>query len=167
MSSWFDIHTLPLRANEPESDDVLTDAVVSVHEVLESIVDSGIPPDRIVVGGFSQGGAAALVAGLRFRFKLGGIVSISGWWPFRTNTLAEMRHDVPVLLTCGTADPIVLFEMAKLSAEILTESVGRLLSVGSIQRATHPPIRAELDLVECFILKQLGMPYAADEANNA
>ena len=50
----------------------------------EEEVDSGIPAHRIIIGGFSQGGAMSLLTGMTSERKLGGVVVMSGWLPLRT-----------------------------------------------------------------------------------
>lgn len=50
----------------------------SINEVIRQEIASGIPADRIVLGGFSQGGAMSLVAGLASEFRLAGIINLSG-----------------------------------------------------------------------------------------
>ena len=50
-----------------------------VHAAIDKLVEEGIPPQRIVVGGFSQGAALAIASSLRFDKKLGGFFALSGW----------------------------------------------------------------------------------------
>ena len=57
--------------------------VHSLSQLITNEVDQGIPADRIVLGGFSQGGAMSLLAGLTTERKLGGIAVMSGWLPLR------------------------------------------------------------------------------------
>jgi len=54
-----------------------------VSEVIESEIKAGIPPERIVLGGFSQGGAISLYTGLTGPYKLAGIVGLSSYLPLR------------------------------------------------------------------------------------
>jgi lysophospholipase I len=54
-----------------------------IDELITAEVDQGIDPSRIVLGGFSQGGAMSLLTGLTTKHKLGGIVVLSGWLPLR------------------------------------------------------------------------------------
>lgn len=50
-----------------------------LHSIIQQEIDAGIPADRIVLGGFSQGGAMSIYTGLMAKVKLAGIVSLSGW----------------------------------------------------------------------------------------
>jgi phospholipase/carboxylesterase len=70
----------------------------------------GIPPARIVLAGFSQGGAVALQTGLRYPERLAGILALSTFLPL-PDTLGAEAHpanrDVPVLMAHGTADALI------------------------------------------------------------
>ena len=55
----------------------------SLNELITTEVDSGIPAERVVLGGFSQGGAMSLLTGLTTERKLGGVVVLSGWLPLK------------------------------------------------------------------------------------
>jgi pimeloyl-ACP methyl ester carboxylesterase len=57
--------------------------VYALNALITAEVDAGIPASRIVLGGFSQGGAMALLTGLTTERKLGGVVVLSGWLPLR------------------------------------------------------------------------------------
>ncbi len=54
-----------------------------INELISAEVDAGVNPGRIVLGGFSQGGAMSLLTGLTSERKLGGIVVLSAWLPLR------------------------------------------------------------------------------------
>ena len=73
-----------------------------LNQLISAEVDSGIPPERIVLGGFSQGGAISLLTGLTSERKLAGISVMSGWLP--------MRHKVKAVSSCDACvvDPLVL-----------------------------------------------------------
>lgn len=57
--------------------------VRQLNELITAEVDAGIPADRIIVGGFSQGGAMGLLTGLTTERRLGGVVVMSGWLPLK------------------------------------------------------------------------------------
>ena len=65
MSVWYD--RFALEPSAPEHTDSVLASVARLHALLDSIVASGVPPHRIALGGFSQGGGMALQAGLRWR----------------------------------------------------------------------------------------------------
>ncbi len=67
MPSWFDLKSLEISGDE-DTDGIKT-AASNVHALIQSEMQSGIPSNRIILGGFSQGGALALYAGMTFAGK--------------------------------------------------------------------------------------------------
>lgn len=65
--------------------------VGSLSRLISAEVDAGIPAERIVIGGFSQGGAMSLLTGLTTERRLGGIAVMSGWLPLRNKFKAVSR----------------------------------------------------------------------------
>lgn len=65
-----------------------------VNELIAQELDGGIPSDRIVVGGFSQGGALGLATGLTTPHKLAGITVLSGWFAIREKIKEVYVHDL-------------------------------------------------------------------------
>ena len=153
ITRWFDLATYPVTLAEPESPPGLEEAVLRVHRILDGLVAEGVPSDRIVLGGFSQGGAAAIVAGLCYPSSLGGICAVSGWCPYR-RTLRPHIHaanvGVPVWFSCGTSDPVVDFRLAKASGAQLAHELQEA-SVMHVNRASHPPKHAEMEAATRFI----------------
>ena len=90
--------------------------------------ESGIPTERIVIGGFSQGGAVSLFSGLTAKVKLGGVVGLSSYLPINKKFTELIKDDAnnvnkntPVFMGHGEADPMVRFELGKMSSDMLTE----------------------------------------------
>lgn len=72
----------------------------SINQLITAEVDGGIPADRIVLGGFSQGGAMSLLVGLTSERKLGGVVVLSAWLPIKETlkrVCAIFLHDFIVV----------------------------------------------------------------------
>ena len=100
------------------------------QEILQALIDEqiqrGIPAERIVLAGFSQGGAIALHTGLRYPKPLAGIMSLSAPVPFAENLMAEIHPAnaaVPVFMAHGTEDQMVPFASAE-KTERLMEARG-------------------------------------------
>lgn len=68
--------------------------VRSLNQLITAEVDAGIPSDRIVLGGFSQGAAMSLLTGLTSERKLGGLIIMSGWLPLRTKFKAVSTFSI-------------------------------------------------------------------------
>lgn len=86
----------------------------------------GIPASRIILGGFSQGGALALYTGLTGPFKLASIISLSGYLPI-SYTISWESINKPKILQChGDSDTVVALEFGVMTSEILKEHVPEL-----------------------------------------
>lgn len=80
MPAWFDLSTLSSLTDSSSDDEPgLLSSVSSVESLIQSEIDAGIPAEKIVVGGFSQGGAVACLLGLTTSRKLAGVGCLSTW----------------------------------------------------------------------------------------
>lgn len=115
MPSWFDLKTLDMYG--PEDEDGIKKATTKIHEMIEGEVQAGISPNRIFVGGFSQGGALALHAGLTSVRTLGGLIALSCWLPLHKSFPAALKSNdtVPILQCHGEVDPVVPYKYGHLS----------------------------------------------------
>ncbi|EYC12872.1 hypothetical protein Y032_0045g1132 [Ancylostoma ceylanicum] len=77
MPAWFDLYGLD--ASSREDDEGIAQATRLVHGMIDAEIATGIPSEKIILGGFSMGGALALYAGLTYPHKLGGIVGLSSF----------------------------------------------------------------------------------------
>jgi len=153
-TSWFDIKRIPVDVKEPEEPKDFDATVASVHSMLEGIEKSGVPASNILLGGFSQGGATSLQAGLSYSKRLAGVISISGWCPNRSDVsawISEAGKETPVLMCCGDGDPVVDISVTKLSAVRLGEALGANLEAMYPKRPMHQPDEEEMDAVERFM----------------
>jgi phospholipase/carboxylesterase len=121
MRAWYDI--LGLDARELREDERgLRESQALVELLIEREKERGIAAARIVLAGFSQGCAMALMTGLRHRERLAGLVGLSGYLPLAAKTDAERHHanrDVPVFLAHGTGDPVIPIARARQSRDAL------------------------------------------------
>jgi phospholipase/carboxylesterase len=108
MRAWYDIVGADLVRREDEAG--LRESFAQVHALLDREVARGMPAARIVLGGFSQGCAVTLGAGLRYGQRLAGLVGMSGYLPLADTTAAERRDAnalTPVFLAHGRSDGVV------------------------------------------------------------
>uniref|UniRef100_A0A1B0A8C2 palmitoyl-protein hydrolase n=1 Tax=Glossina pallidipes TaxID=7398 RepID=A0A1B0A8C2_GLOPL len=119
MPSWFDFKRLDMSGTEDEKS--LKAAAKTIHAMINKEIKDGIPSARIVLGGFSQGGALALYSGLTYTRPLAGIVILSSWLPLHQQfPEAKLNSDnIPIFQIHGDLDPIVCYEFAQQSACIL------------------------------------------------
>src|SRR5690606_24104571 len=124
MRAWYDIIGTDLVRREDEEG--LRASQAAVETLIARENERGIPAERIVLAGFSQGCALALQTEPRHPARLAGIGRLSGYLPLATMTAAE-RHsandDTPIFLAHGTMDPVVVFERAQATLEAL-QSMG-------------------------------------------
>jgi len=120
MPAWYDILGVDLAKREDETG--LRKSRGDIEAVLAREKERGIPAHRIVLAGFSQGCAMALLTGLRHKERLAGIAGMSGYLPLADSTAAE-RSDAnaltPVFLAHGTQDEMVHIERGRASCELL------------------------------------------------
>jgi phospholipase/carboxylesterase len=109
MRAWYDI-----KSFTPEGREDAAGLAESSHRVAQYIrrenEQHGIAASRVVLAGFSQGGAVALYAGLRYPERLAGILALSCYLPFPSTLPAEKsagNADVPLLMCHGRHDPVV------------------------------------------------------------
>jgi phospholipase/carboxylesterase len=109
MRAWYDILAADLQRREDVSG--LRDSVHQVHALLDRERVRGVPAHRIVLAGFSQGCAVALLAGLRYPDRLAGLAGLSGYLPLADTTAAERsqaNRGLPIFMAHGQSDPVVV-----------------------------------------------------------
>lgn len=112
MRAWFDLFSLDKSG--PQDETGIRASAESLVALIEREHDRGIPYDRIVVAGFSQGGAIALHAALRFAYPLAGLMALSTWLPLADSIEAELMaagrsqsRELPLFLAHGTEDAVL------------------------------------------------------------
>ena len=108
MRAWYDIREE--GGNLVSDPDDLRASQRTVEALVEEEIRAGIPADRIVLAGFSQGGAVALQAALRHPRRLAGVLALSTYLPLADALPAERsaaNAEVPVLMAHGELDPLV------------------------------------------------------------
>ena len=121
MPAWYDIVAADLGRREDEAG--LRQSQADIEVLIAHEVARGMPAKRIVVAGFSQGCAMALMVGLRHADELAGIVCMSGYLPLADKTAAERSaasQSVPIFLGHGTRDGVVMLPRAIQSRDALT-----------------------------------------------
>lgn len=122
MRSWYDIVHTDLGRQEDEKG--LRESQVLVEALIAREIARGIPPSRIVLGGFSQGCAMTLQAGLRYPEKLAGLMCLSGYVPMADKVAAERsaaNQDTPIFMVHGTMDPVIPISRAIASRDLLAQ----------------------------------------------
>lgn len=136
MPSWFDIIGLSKDAKEDVAG--IKKASDDVNRLIDQEVKNGIPTNRIVLGGFSQGGALSLYTSLTTKHKLGGVVALSCWLPLQNSfpqpLASQANKDIHVLQCHGEADPLVPLKFGSLTVEKLKS----FLNPANVTFKTYP-----------------------------
>lgn len=120
MPGWYDLYGL--EAGSPQDEPGIRQTQSRIEALIENEGTRGINPDRIVLAGFSQGGAVALHAALRYPHRLAGAVGLSTYLPLRSSLVDEAHdanRDIPVLIAHGTFDNVIALDSAQASVDCL------------------------------------------------
>ena len=124
MRAWYDIVGMDFRSR---ADSAGVDAsIVELELLIEREIARGIPAERILLAGFSQGGAVILSALLRRTRPLGGLIALSTYLPDPAKAAAARvpgAISVPVFMAHGTHDPVIPVAIARDTAQTL-ETLG-------------------------------------------
>jgi phospholipase/carboxylesterase len=155
MPAWYDI--LGTQIDRREDETGLRASQAAIAALIDRERDRGIAAERIVLMGFSQGCAMALLTGLRYPQRLAGIVGLSGYLPLLGSTAAE-RHaanaDAPIFLAHGRQDPVVAMERGAAGRD-------ELLRLGYAPEwheyaMQHEVCNEEIEDLNRFLLRVLG-----------
>ncbi|EKE01171.1 MAG: hypothetical protein ACD_21C00200G0004 [uncultured bacterium] len=122
MRAWFDVGNLERHAKEDE--DGMRKSEKTIGQIISQELALKIPSEKIVLVGFSQGGAMALQCGLRYPEKLAGILVLSAWLPLAHAVVLERNisnQQTPILMLHGTLDPLIPIDWATKSCNHLKE----------------------------------------------
>lgn len=120
MRAWYDVLTMDLPRRE-DPDGVYA-SERAINALLEREKQRGVSADRIVLAGFSQGGAMALHTGLRYPDRLAGILALSCYIPLTSKLNDERRpanQPTPIFMAHGDYDAVIPMRYGQQSAELL------------------------------------------------
>ena len=154
MRAWYDIKSLD--RNGLQDDKGIRESESRVHDLIEAERKAGVEPSRIVIAGFSQGGAIALHTALRYPDRLGGLMALSTYLPL-SGTLAKEgkaanRH-LPILMCHGQYDSVLSIELGENSRDQLT-ALGHTVEWHAYPMA-HEVCREEIEQISAWLQKVL------------
>lgn len=120
MRAWYDINSMDLH-DRADMQGVMA-SELSVQALIDEQIAAGIPSERIVLAGFSQGGVMSLFTGLRYPHKLAGIMALSCYLPTADvlpSQLSAANANTPILLQHGEQDDVVPLSAGLLAKEAL------------------------------------------------
>lgn len=154
MPSWFDVTSLSDRANQLCNG--IEESCTLVGSLIAEELAAGVPQHRIVVGGFSQGGALSLYAGLQHQGQLAGVCVLSGYLPKAAGfALAPGAARTPIAHFHGAMDPTVRIEWARESARRLRELGAASYELVEYAELTHTASAEEIADVQAWLLERL------------
>lgn len=155
MPGWFDIYSFDRSPSSKKDVDGILKSVNTIKElVLEQRDKYNIPPERIVLGGFSQGAALSLIALSMLEFKIGGVVALSGFCPVPETVTENLRSEnlsTPVFQGHGDIDPMIGLPYAQECAEFYKGKGFRNYTFKTYAGVPHSTNEEELADVVRFI----------------
>lgn len=123
MPAWFDIYGMGMDQKIDQA------GILKSADYLESLIkkeeERGIPANKIVLAGFSQGAVIAMTAGLRYPKHLGGVLALSGYLPLTDKILAESspaNRTTPFFIAHGTSDTVVPYFLGQHTYNVLQKN---------------------------------------------
>ncbi|KAF2749085.1 Phospholipase/carboxylesterase [Sporormia fimetaria CBS 119925] len=159
MPGWYDIKSFGDLQSREEDEDGIKRSQAYIHSLIDAEVEKGIPANRIVIGGFSQGGAISLISGVTYKNQLGGIFGLSCYL-LLGKKLKDMlpegnpNKDTPIFMAHGDSDQVVAHRYGKMSAEEL-EKLGYKVDFRTYKDLAHSADPDEIDDLEAYLNKQI------------
>ncbi len=155
MPAWYDILGPDLVSQQDAAGIQASERAIVA--LIAQEVARGIPAERIVLAGFSQGCAMALHTGLRLPQRLAGIMALSGYLPLADRLTAERQPangSTPVFMAHGTQDPVVVIARGEASRDALA-ALGQPVEWHSypMPHSLHP---REISDISAFLARVLG-----------
>ncbi|CAF2830600.1 unnamed protein product [Rotaria sp. Silwood2] len=158
MPSWFDIYGLDQNAKEDEPGIAKSSKIL--NDLVEEEIKLGIPPERIIVGGFSMGGAIAIHAALTSPHTLGGVLALSTWLPLSTTfpkalVSGDHKANLPILQCHGDQDSMVQIQWARLTEQGMKAMGFKQYTFKEYRNMEHSSCNQEMEDVSRFIVQNL------------
>ncbi len=127
MRAWYDV--ISLDKSGPQDEAGIRDSAASVLQLIERERERGVDASRIVLAGFSQGGAIAMHTAMRVPQRLAGLMALSTWMPLASTIGEEVvdnsesqPRELPVLMAHGTFDPLLPLAAGQHAREIMQDA---------------------------------------------
>ena len=154
MPGWYDIIDPQLRRDQDLEG--IGESARAIGSLIEEQIAKGIDSSRIILAGFSQGGAIAYYLGLRYPHALAGIIALSTYVPTPESLQQEINthSDVPIFIAHGTHDPLVPESLGR-DAQNILNALDRDVSYQSYPME-HAVCLEEIRDIAVFIKQRLG-----------
>jgi phospholipase/carboxylesterase len=155
MRAWYDISAADLNSRADIAG--VRQSQAEIEALIAREKSRGIPPARIVLAGFSQGGVIALHTALRHPERLAGAIALSTYLVLADRLAEEAsaaNRDLPIFMAHGTADPVVRFEWGDSSRRALVANGYRV--DWHTYRMEHSVCLEEIQAIGSWMVKTLG-----------
>jgi len=165
MRAWFDIASVQRDAGVNREH--LAESVAGVRSLVDLEAERGIPPERLVLAGFSQGGAVVLQAATGSGaageppLRPAGVVALSTYLPITDSVACPPEPPTPIFQAHGSFDPLIPVHFAGVSRRALT-SAGWTVEYHEYPMA-HQVAEAEIRDIGIFLRRVLETPYSGDD----
>ena len=165
MRAWFDIESV--QRDRGINRQHLAESVAGVRSLVAREAELGIAPERLVLAGFSQGGAVVLQAATGLSsgdeppIRAAGVVALSTYLPVTDNTASPPEPPTPIFQAHGSFDPLIPVHFAGMSCRALTK-MGWTVEYHEYPMA-HQVAEAEIRDIGIFLRRVLGTPSAGSE----
>lgn len=157
MPAWYDILSVDIADQQDEPG--IRASAAEIETLIAHEVESGIAAERLVLAGFSQGGAIALHTGLRHSASLAGIMALSSYLPLHDSLAAEAgtaNREASIFMAHGSEDPIIPIALGRTSRDHLT-AAGYAVDWNEYSMA-HQVCAPEITTVGRWLRERLSMP---------
>ncbi len=123
MPAWFDVHGIDMESRVDEAG--VRESAAAIDRLVGQEIDRGVPAHRILLAGFSQGGAVALFSALRYPQALGGVIALSTYLPAKAQVdteASEANRHIPIFMAHGQFDNVLPFTLGEQSRDWLTKT---------------------------------------------
>lgn len=127
MRAWYDV--MSLDRSGPQDEAGIRESSTTLKKLIEREHERGVAYERIVLAGFSQGGAIAMHTAMRFPHKLAGLMALSTWMPLESTIDAEVirgpesqPRDLPILMAHGSFDPMLPIAAGQHARELMEKA---------------------------------------------
>jgi len=153
MPAWYDIRGVDI-ADAPDREGI-ENSVAAVNRLIDREIERGVPSERIVLAGFSQGGAIALQAGLGSGRRLAGILALSTYLPLPDDLSPANPIAPPILMLHGDHDGVVPMPVAQISEQHLNR-LGYDVHWRQFHMA-HEVCQEEVGVIRDWLMDVLGL----------
>ena len=159
MPGWYDITDFGDLANRSEDEEGIKKSQQVFHSLIADEIKNGIESERIVLGGFSQGGAMSLMSGITCPTKLGGIFGLSCYLLLQSKVKDMVPSDAPnqktpIFMGHGDADPLVKVQWGQATAQKLKDW-GYEVELKTYRGLPHSAAPQEIDDLEEYLKKRI------------